>query len=546
MRPARASRTRQSERTRHAAKEPWTEQAASFVGFFIYLLILKSFFLPLFIIPTGSMAETLYGAHALHTCPNCGTEYAVNWDARTGAPAEVMCPNCRWHEYRQPPHSRAARQLQPKQVLASPLRKAAGDRIFVQGWPYAWPFREIDWLGPQRWDVVVFKVPNDGQTNYIKRLIGLPGETIEIIDGNIFANGKIAQKTAHAQRSLWFPYYNHDYPPQEPSPPSFNPAARTRPREPYHPRWVALREDAGWTGLESRAPLFDGVAQRHSEIQFVTRPGRSPGPGQINAIYGYNAVPQVINEELRVAVRDVRLSAEVEIENGDGYVELSVTNHDDRFFARLYADGRLTLEHDLTRQRDAAEREVWAETTIRRDGPVRLALSSVDYVVSVEVNGDTLLRSSSEQWSITPEVARRRAASREYPAIRCAAEQVRARFRHLLIERDVYYFGSRGNDGLPANGGTGNPLQLGPDEYFCCGDNSPNSLDGRYWRAEKLGPHLQGAYAAGEYTVGTVPADQMIGRAFFVYWPGFKPLAPSGTGRLPNLLPDLGRARWIR
>ena len=84
-------------------KEPWPEQWASFIGFFVYLLILKSFFLPLFIIPTGSMAETLYGAHAMHTCPNCGTEYAVGWqqppdggDARAAYHPVVQCPNCRW------------------------------------------------------------------------------------------------------------------------------------------------------------------------------------------------------------------------------------------------------------------------------------------------------------------------------------------------------------------------------------------------------------------------------------------------------------------
>ena len=56
-----------------------------------------------------------------------------------------------------------------------------------------------------------------------------------------------------------------------------------------------------------------------------------------------------------------------------------------------------------------------------------------------------------------------------------------------------------------------------------------------------LGPHLRAAYEQGTYELGTVPADQMIGRAFFVYWPGFMPLSSKG----PNLLPDLGRVRWI-
>ena len=48
---------------REQRKEPVIEQIASFVWFFVLLLVFKGFFLPLFIIPTGSMAETLCGAH---------------------------------------------------------------------------------------------------------------------------------------------------------------------------------------------------------------------------------------------------------------------------------------------------------------------------------------------------------------------------------------------------------------------------------------------------------------------------------------------------
>ena len=41
-------------------------------------------------------------------------------------------------------------------------------------------------LGPKRWDVVVFKDPEDGDTNFIKRLLGLPGELLELIDGDVY------------------------------------------------------------------------------------------------------------------------------------------------------------------------------------------------------------------------------------------------------------------------------------------------------------------------------------------------------------------------
>ena len=39
-------------------------------------------------------------------------------------------------------------------------------------------------------DLVVFKTPADNRTDYIKRLIGLPGDEIQFIDGKLFINGK--------------------------------------------------------------------------------------------------------------------------------------------------------------------------------------------------------------------------------------------------------------------------------------------------------------------------------------------------------------------
>jgi signal peptidase I len=530
-------------------KEPLLEQIASFIGFFVYLLILKTYFLPLFVIPTGSMAETLYGAHSAHTCPNCGFEYPVGWSGDPpGPPPVAQCPNCHWQEYcgLAPVPALVKRNLpQIDATLHDPLRQRAGDRIMVHGWPYdlGGPF------APQRWDVVVFKVPWDGDTNYIKRLIGRPGETIEIIDGDIFVadpqtnETRIARKTATAQESLWFPYYNQDFPPRQPGS-----------QATYHPRWVAREPNGGWTSLETRRPRFDGLNSQSGQIVFVTDPGQSHAPGVITDVYGYDG-PYTMGNPPHV-VNDVRLGCEVTLEAGgdDGFVELSTTKHADHFFARLYRNGRVTLEHATS---DSSQREPWGEARIPLPaGAVRLALSNVDYVVSVEIDGRPVVQSSLAQYNVTAEQARALSRNLTSPHLAVAAQNVRLSLAHLLIERDVCYTSdvSIKNDGQPGYGTQGHPIVLGQNECFVLGDNSPNSLDCRFAFAQQgtdpVGPHLKAAEARGEFHKGTVPVDQLLGPAFLVYWPGTDALLPDDKLpdklRVLNQLPGPGRIRWIR
>ena len=128
---------------------------------------------------------------------------------------------------------------------------ANGDRILVLKCVY-------QFVDPKRWDVVVFKNPINPTENYIKRLIGLPGDTIEIIDGDIYINGLIARKPPAVQKELWMPIYDNDFQPVNPN------------------------ERAGFNGHRWQPPFhLDGSAWKTSdENPTAARARRSAGPDE--------------------------------------------------------------------------------------------------------------------------------------------------------------------------------------------------------------------------------------------------------------------------
>ena len=139
------------------------------------VLMLKLFVVEAFVIPTGSMAETLYGYQKNATCPQCGFHFPVNCSdeasPQDGVPKPVVggtCPNCRY----------------TITWGANGPDRQSGDRVLVHK-------ALFHFEPPTRGDVVVFKYPVDPQLrheaqNYIKRLCGLGGETIAINRGDLF------------------------------------------------------------------------------------------------------------------------------------------------------------------------------------------------------------------------------------------------------------------------------------------------------------------------------------------------------------------------
>jgi signal peptidase I len=91
--------------------------------------------------------------------------------------------------------------IQPFYIPSSSMEPTllVGDRLFVtkysygyskHSFPFSPPFfdNRIMFSKPNRGDVVVFKTPADNRTDYIKRLIGLPGDKIQFINSNLYLN----------------------------------------------------------------------------------------------------------------------------------------------------------------------------------------------------------------------------------------------------------------------------------------------------------------------------------------------------------------------
>ena len=80
-----------------------------------------------------------------------------------------------------------------------------GDYLFVSKYSYGYsrysfpfgimPIKDrLIYDIPQRGDIIVFRKPGDEKVDYIKRLIGLPGDTVQLIDGRLYVNEKLVNR----------------------------------------------------------------------------------------------------------------------------------------------------------------------------------------------------------------------------------------------------------------------------------------------------------------------------------------------------------------
>ncbi len=525
----------------------------------VLAFVLRAFMFEAFVIPTGSMAPRLYGEHWNLTCQACGYEYAHGmnvagallrqYDRRTlAAPSDARCPNCLY-------------KYTGREYINS------GDRVLVL--KYLYSFKE-----PQPWDVVVFKNPQTHRDNYIKRLIGLPGETIEIVHGDIFvkkfgkktpdAPWQVRRKPASVQKTMWQVVYDNDFLPRA--------------------EWTDQGNSPGWVHPEGNSPWsFEQAGGR--EFSFAG----SPAPAWLEfkaprdsflPYYGYNSHrrPGYMDRQADVC-SDLKLACVFTPADKTAKISLLLSSFEFEFKGELSADGTVEL---FFRQDDWPETQwdSWGATKIdpvESGSGVLFELVHADLQVQVWVDGEQVLTSKDEEYPVDYKwLTERMSISRRHPVstpkVSLAASGGPCQLSHISIMRDDYYTSppqlkTLPNDPTgdyvrkwlkkadqrptrPAWGSTGWPIELAKnpenpqlDEFFMLGDNSPASHDGRTWSQAAPSLQLYDQQGQMQYQPGTVPRYDLIGRAFFVYWPsGFR---PPGLAGLP-IVPNAGRMRLVR
>jgi len=463
---------------------------------FILAFVFRAFVMEAFRIPTGSMADTLKGAHFRLRCPQCGYGYdhgfmpqAYGMPEDTVPPVPVpirqqtRCPSCGFYT-----------------PANEELPVANGDRILVLKCIY-------QFMDPKRWDVIVFKNPINPTENYIKRLIGLPGDTIEIIDGDIYVNGSIARKPPEVQREVWMPIYDNNFRPVNPNERAgFNGHRWQVPFNLEGSAWKISDEDP--TRL-----VLDSPADQTSVLTYG-----SPSANGFAATYAYN---EVYMYSRMPTCGDLMARFYVQPASSQGAVGITLSKYGVDYRARLDLSGRMTLakvsdgQETVLASREVAPPPANAFTLVK--------FADVDHQLLFEFNHQEL----SVDLGRSPQAMEQVSQSSPRAEIFGAGKLT---LSHIALFRDIYYT----SDGQGARGGRaveGRPFKLNRNEFFVLGDNSPNSEDGRWWGQPDI--------ASKGWTpprAGVVPRYYLVGRALFVYWPsGFGFPWPQG---LKNFLSD--------
>lgn len=540
----------------HAQPESIKDTLISIIIAFALAFVFRGFVVEAFVIPTGSMAPTLMGAHMKFRDPSSGYVWPVGpWYAREGPSGSYYNPQ----GVPPLPPITVHDPITGRQIQRARVPLSSGDRILVLKYLYSI-------MDPARFDVIVFKNPEIPTENYIKRLIGLPGEEIALVDGDVFvrrggvpageegknlwaqSGWKIARKPRAVQNAVWQTVFDSSFTPPPP--------------ESFRPPWTS--ETPGWTLNDTAVYAYAGTTR--TELVFNQARPRitTPGAGEtwaINDRYAYNEMPA---QTQRFPVSDVRLRAGIEPEAAGLVVEASIVARGFEFQARIEGTTATLRRRELLGAAGAYGK--WEDLRTGSVGALApgrvtdVAFFMVDQSLHLEVDrrpvvepweydwgpGERILRATGQpiehyaqlQLRDGPNVL---ADPRIYtpPQVRWAFSGAPLKMHRVGLDRDIHYqpdsFKHHSRLRGPARATSpAAPVHLGPHQFFACGDNSPASLDMRLLDSVK-------PWVAQQFddTVGVIPRELLLGRAFFVYWPSLH----RESGPMP--MADFGRMRFI-
>lgn len=457
-------------------------------------LLIRHFVFESYEIPTGSMAPGLNGLHVTVPCPNCDTEnhVGIHSDSLTnnvnmGNRLEIfegICPNTEKNikittqgnnrfvcPFCEEVHSTGEGKL--KRSYAISMRAwcrecthrfpvvvengdiLGGNKILVDKFGY-------DWTEPKRWDVVVFRF--NRERNYIKRLVGLPGEQIRVVHGDIWIDGKIESKATDVQDRFWIPIHDS----------SVEEVGQVEPAWDASPGWV--RNGPGWD--------FNQI-QGEGTLRYVRG---------IDNKYNYNS-HRGSNAGINSPVRDLGLSTLIRAtpEPGKSGARLFISVHNspsEYRWALPFGTGEAQLE--LIRKDEQAVNLASVDGfALQPDHQYLIEMQVVDRRVRLIVDGQLLsdiALPATEMGSGTATRSRGELAS----SVSIGAKQCGGKIERIELSRDQHWT----LDGIHA---ISSPYQIEAGRYFVMGDNSPSSLDSRYW--------------------GSFARSNLLGRGFVIFWP---------------------------
>jgi signal peptidase I len=526
----------------------------------VLALLFRTFEAEAFVIPTGSMAPTLYGRHKESICTKCGHTITVGasdeMDAESGLLHEKtrihysLCPNCRYLNE------------------ITPALSFNGDRILVNKFPYE--------LGnPSRWDVFVFKFPEEPNINYIKRLVGLPGETIRIRQGNLYQwDGKVEKilrkDDADKQNAIQIPVYDDRH------------VARELLQAGWPERWAAVAQTggedgvAGWNPIESAwkqdaqqrtfqcqgasTTDLNWIRYRHyipsmAEWQLALDGGQqSPVPRLVTDFCGYNTysgsephpaggypnidahAPDAIGAG-EFWVGDLTLHCQLDLKSTGSQAELilELIEGGIRYQCRIDCNSATAVLFKQT-----ADREIElasAPCGLSGPGTHHLRFANVDDRLVLWVDDQVIDFGKGAVLDQPNALIPNLPTDNDLTPVGIAASGLDATVSELLITRDIYYLANPSGKEFQefqtalskyldhpeewsrryaeeAQHLDTEEIQITEDGYLALGDNSPRSRDSRMWN-----PSLQ-----------SVPRKFLVGKAFFIYWPHGVPFLNDGRG----------------